>query len=300
MKIYTIMKPGQDSYLFYQALKGAVVDLGLTQLDDFELVRSIDLAEIYEDPAFRMGQIATSDLVVAYMGEGDHDINYELGVADSLRRPTVLIVDDANVIPYMFVGRRLFVIDGHEMRSTSARRSIVTALRRAIENKDDFVLWGGSGSEDARVAAFVSYSHKDKDCLDRLLVHIKPLERLGLVDMWSDTRIRAGGDWKKEIEAALARTRIAVLLVSADFLASDFIVNNELPPLLTATRNDGAHVLPVILSPCRFTRDENLRVFQAANDPDAPLRALSQVEQEALYHKVATEIEKLVNEGTKA
>ena len=66
----------------------------------------------------------------------------------------------------------------------------------------------------------------------------------------------------------------AVLLVSADFLASDFIADNELPPLLVAAENEGVIILPVIVSPCLFTNVPALARFQAVNLPSKPLSAL--------------------------
>ncbi len=83
----------------------------------------------------------------------------------------------------------------------------------------------------ARTNVFISYSHKDKKWLERLQAHLKPLERAGLVDRWDDTRIEAGDEWRKEIRQALDAARVVVLLVSADFMASDFIAKDELPPL---------------------------------------------------------------------
>ena len=137
---------------------------------------------------------------------------------------------------------------------------------------------------------FISYSHLDTDCLTRLLVHLRPLERQGLVDCWSDRKIRAGDKWKSQLTANLDSAAVAILLVSADFLASDFIVNNELPPLLMKAEANGIRILPVILKPCGFHRDKVLQSFQAVNDPSAPLLGLSAIHQEALYDRVAEEV----------
>ena len=73
------------------------------------------------------------------------------------------------------------------------------------------------------ISVFVSYSHRDEKWLERLQVHLKPLVRAGDIDLWDDTQIRSGEDWKAKIDQALGSARFAVLLVSADFLASDFI-----------------------------------------------------------------------------
>jgi hypothetical protein len=140
---------------------------------------------------------------------------------------------------------------------------------------------------------FVSYSHRDSEYLERLLVHLKPLQRDGLIDAWVDTRLMAGDKWKKEIDAALKRARVAVLLVSADFLASDFIIKNELPPLLKAAEERGTLIVPVILRPCRFSREKELREFQAINPPDEPLSVLDENGRELLYDSIAQRIEQV-------
>ncbi len=141
---------------------------------------------------------------------------------------------------------------------------------------------------------FISYSHKDTEYLERLMVHLKPLERQGIVDTWVDTKIVAGNKWKQEIEKALKKARVAILLVSADFLASDFIVDNELPPLLKKADEEGTTILPMVLMPCRFARDQNLREFQAINAPDEPVGLMSENEREVIYDAVAHRIERLL------
>lgn len=143
---------------------------------------------------------------------------------------------------------------------------------------------------------FISYSHSDTECLNRLLVHLKPLERQGLVDCWSDKKIRAGDKWRTQVEENLDSAAVAILLVSADFLASDFIVNNELPPLLMRADAKGIRILPVILKPCGFHRDKVLQNFQAINDPKSPLLALDPIHQESLYDKVAEEVHREIHD----
>jgi transcriptional regulator with XRE-family HTH domain len=139
---------------------------------------------------------------------------------------------------------------------------------------------------------FISYSHRDKPYLERLLVHLKPLVRQGLIDTWADTRITAGDHWKSEIDKALGSARVAVLMVSADFLASDFIIENELPPLLRAAKDKGTLIVPVILSACRFLREKTLSTFQAINSPDEPLSLQEESQREVVYDMVAQRIEK--------
>lgn len=149
---------------------------------------------------------------------------------------------------------------------------------------------GAAASTKKGLRLFISYSHSDAECLDRLLVHLKPLERQGLIDCWSDKKIRAGDKWKSQLTQNLDHAAVAILLVSADFLASDFIVNNELPPLLMRAEANGIRILPVILKPCGFHRDRVLQSFQAVNDPSEPLLGLGPIQQEDLYDKVAGEV----------
>jgi hypothetical protein len=105
---------------------------------------------------------------------------------------------------------------------------------------------------------FVSYSHKNGRLLERLLVHLKPLERSKQIDVWSDMRLKVGDDWRHEIEVALDRAQVAILLVSADFLASDFITRVELPSLLQAAAKRKCKVMPIIVGPCGFSSDSEL------------------------------------------
>lgn len=146
-----------------------------------------------------------------------------------------------------------------------------------------------------RTKVFISYSHKDAKWLERLRVHLRPLEREHRIEIWDDTRIEPGTKWREEIEEALATSKVAVLLVSADFLASDFIATDELPRLLSAAEKEGAVILPLILSPSRFLRTTGIAQFQAVNDPSKPLISLTRGGQEAVLVKVSEAIEAALN-----
>src|SRR5262249_5129511 len=104
------------------------------------------------------------------------------------------------------------------------------------------------------------------------------------------TQIKPGAIWAAEIQSALEKAKVAVLLISADFMASDFIASNELPPLLHAAQGDGAIIIPVIVSASIFPRMELAR-FQAVNDPSRPLVDMTPGEREVVFAKIAEQVD---------
>jgi hypothetical protein len=149
----------------------------------------------------------------------------------------------------------------------------------------------------ARRKVFVSYAHEDSNWLNKLQVHLKPLVTDGLLDVWDDTRLRPGARWRDEIERALGMARAAILLVSPDFLASDFVRTSELPPLLEKAESGGAQILSVIVRPCLFKEHRELSKYQAVNDPDRPLSGLSAHDVESTFLQLARHVLELINPG---
>ncbi len=146
--------------------------------------------------------------------------------------------------------------------------------------------------EEQRI--FISYSHQDAIWLDHLQTMLAPLTRTRALSLWSDEDIRAGALWRDEIGKALSAAKAAVLLVSPNFLASDFIVNQELPPLLMAAREKGLTILWIAVSDSMY-RETAISEYQALNDPANPLDSLTPSALNRELVKIAEQIKEVVN-----
>ena len=141
---------------------------------------------------------------------------------------------------------------------------------------------------------FIGYSHKDKRWLDQLLLMLAPLIRSAQLDIWVDTRINAGAEWFPEIRRALRSARVAVLLVSPNFLASKFIQENEMPQLLEATEKRGLTILWIAISASLFEETPIAR-YKALNNLARPLDRLSPAERNEALVKICQQIKECIN-----
>lgn len=99
------------------------------------------------------------------------------------------------------------------------------------------------------VEVFYSYSHKDEKLRDKLDNHLTLLQRQGLISEWHDRMIEAGDEWESEINAHLNSAQIILLLVSDDFIASDYCYSIEMERALERHEDGEARVIPIILRP---------------------------------------------------
>ena len=118
---------------------------------------------------------------------------------------------------------------------------------------------------------------------------LSPAIQKGLIDLWSDDRVPPGGKWHDEIQKAISESRKAVLLVSPSFLASRFITQRELDPLLKLAAKQHLKVFWICLTACLFG-ETDLGVYQAAHDVSQPLDTLSKPKRQTVLREICTKL----------
>ena len=96
---------------------------------------------------------------------------------------------------------------------------------------------------------FISYAHRDRALREELEAHLSNLRRQNVITSWYDGDISPGTDWKSQIMEHLNTDQIILLLISADFIASDFCYSVEMVQAIARHGANQARVLPIILRP---------------------------------------------------
>ncbi|MFF4698412.1 TIR domain-containing protein [Streptomyces chattanoogensis] len=257
----------------------------------FEIIRpGAESPGVTDAGSVALDHMRTADVVAFDVTQAPPNTMMQLGAARALNKPIIFIARSAADLQLDLASVRVLIYGDDR---TTVSGDFLMAWLDALDQVKAQSVTSPSGGPDLPSSAtvFVSYSHVDDRYLKRLLVHLRPLERKGLIEAWSDTRIKGGDQWREEIASAIRRARVAVLLISADFLASEFIADNELPPLLAQAQARGSKILPLILFPCRYSREPELARFQAMNDPRTPLASMKQHQQESVLDSVAEMVE---------
>lgn len=143
---------------------------------------------------------------------------------------------------------------------------------------------------------FFSYSHKDLTFLENLKKHLKPLQREKIIsEFWYDRNINAGKEWEKEIDEHLNNSQIILLLVSPDFIASDYCYGKEVKKAIERHDQGEAIVIPVILRPASW-ENTLLGKLQALPSNAKPINDPSWNTHDKAYVKVAEGIRDAIQE----
>lgn len=119
------------------------------------------------------------------------------------------------------------------------------------------------------IKIFIAYSRKDSILMEKLRTHLRPLERAKMAKIWYDGIIEAGKNWENEIKTHLHNAEIILLLISADFIDSDYCYDEEMMDALKKHEQKKAKVIPIILRPCawKFSPFAKLQVLPKDGKP---------------------------------
>jgi len=102
------------------------------------------------------------------------------------------------------------------------------------------------------IKLFYSYAHRDEEFRNELEKHLSILKRNGIITEWYDRQIKAGMEWESEINQNIEDADVILLLVSSDFLSSDYCYNIEMQKALKQFDSGKSRIIPIILRPCRW------------------------------------------------
>jgi len=137
-----------------------------------------------------------------------------------------------------------------------------------------------------KTSVFISYSHEDRKWKERLVQQLHAVK----IDLWDDQHIGAGTEWLEAVKQAITNATIAVLLVSPDFLSSEFVQREEIPRLLARREADGLKIIPIIVRASVWKQLQWLSKMQARLIDGKPLAAVPRYKWEAGLVEIAEEI----------
>ncbi|MEM9088957.1 MAG: TIR domain-containing protein [Cyanobacteria bacterium P01_F01_bin.53] len=141
------------------------------------------------------------------------------------------------------------------------------------------------------IEIFFSYAHKDEALRDKLAQHLRILEHQKIIDTWYDRDIDAGQEWMPEIEQRLNSADIILLLISADFLSSDYCYDVELKQAMKRHEQGSAKVIPIILRPVAWDMAP-FRNLQALPQDSKPVTSWS--DQDAAFVNIVEGLQKSI------
>ncbi len=139
---------------------------------------------------------------------------------------------------------------------------------------------------------FISYCHKDEAWKDKLLLQLKVPVKNDLLEVWHDREITAGEDWPNRIYSAIDRAKVSILLISAGFLTSEFIINQEVPRLLKRKENDNLTIIPIILEPSLYDLVPWLSNILVRPKDGKPLSSMKRFQQNSALVDITREVVK--------
>jgi WD40 repeat protein len=140
---------------------------------------------------------------------------------------------------------------------------------------------------------FCCYAREDQEMLEHLKKHLMPLQRSGQITVWSDTSLNAGVEWEKELHQHLESADIILLLISSDFIASDYCYSTEMGRAIVRHNEGNVVVIPILL---RSTVWQNAPFARLQMVPTNTKPITNWPDRDDAFHDVTMQISQVVSE----
>lgn len=147
--------------------------------------------------------------------------------------------------------------------------------------------------KNKKIKVFLSYSHKDIKYKQELDKHLTPLKTSERIETWNDEELKVGSEFNQEIKERLESYDIIVLLISSDFLSSDYCRDIEMENAIKRAKAQQCHIVPVIVRPCMW-KETPIKEFLALPKEGKPINKYK--EKDDAYLEVASGIKKIVED----
>lgn len=188
--------------------------------------------------------------------------------------------ENRRLISYVYkVNKNNIIINNEKIKQ---RRSVIAQINESESYK----------MKNKRVKVFLSYSHIDEAFKEKLDVHLAPLKRSEKIETWNDRKLMPGDSFDEEINKHLNEDEVIILLISADFINSDYCYMIELPKALERRKQGEAIVIPIILRPCLW-KETPLKNIQMLPKDAKPVSKYS--DEDDAYLEIAESINDIIN-----
>jgi len=230
-----------------------------------------------------------------------HDAQVNIGTPGEKRRPDAIdnrSLQSGNIaITHSFNNASMIALGENAQVNVHARPSERGGISGQASSTEIGAIapYQSTSSTMQTCNVFISYSYKDRKWFTILKAQLAVLERQKILEIWDASRLVPGTSREQAISNVLSTANVAVLLVSAHFLASDFIGRYELPRLLERHAHGQLFLLPLIVSPCLY-QESPLGQYLAFNPMNKPLSALSSSQAEEVFVQVVRTIQKALEQ----
>lgn len=176
---------------------------------------------------------------------------------------------------------------------THPKPNLVVTYKIDLQTKIIYFLHIVAPTMEVSKSLFISYSHEDEEWLLMLKKWLATLEQRNLIKIWDDRDLKSGDNWREEIKKQLASAKVAVLLISPDFLASDFIKNQELPKLLDAAENEDLKIFWIPVSESSVDDTDIAKYQSVINEPLDTFKDKAELNKQfkSIYNRIKEVVE---------